>query len=82
MTAAASQDGRGVSFYVVPSPAVNHATCALKRLPIDLTAMTNLEHDYLVVVIVHQVDDPIIALPDSVLIVARQLLITWGSWIR
>ena len=52
-----------------------------EQLPIDLPAMANLKHDYLAAFIAHEVDHPIIALPDPVLVIARQLLAARWAWI-
>jgi hypothetical protein len=43
----------------------------LPPLPVDLAAMTDLEHDNLTALIVDQIDHPVIALTDSVLVFAR-----------
>lgn len=43
--------------------------CASKRrLSIDLSAMANLEYDYLAALVAHEVDYSIIALPDPILV--------------
>lgn len=46
----------------------------LVRLPVDFAAMADLEHDHFAAFVVYEVDDSIIALPDSVLVLARQFL--------
>ncbi len=47
----------------------------------DLSAMANLKHGYLMALVAHEVDHPIIALPEPVPVFARQLLAPWGSGI-